>query len=130
MGEASVRRAPLVNQLALLLMGILIVYLVVDFGRQVIVSRQIQHELAAIEWDIEQAQVRTEGLQRRLAWARSPGAAEAWAREQGWTQPDEVTIDIVAREAAPTPAVEVVAHQELSLNSARDAWWDLFFGNQ
>jgi hypothetical protein len=128
--DGRIRRALPISQLLLLLMGILIAYLVADFGRQVIVSYQRQEELRRIESDIEAARQETQWLRDRLNYAQSPKAAEAWARTQGWAKQDEVPVVVIAPPAAVSPGADEGAQQNLEPLSHRDAWWSLFFGER
>jgi cell division protein FtsB len=130
MMERKIRRILPINQFLLLLMGLLILYLVADFGRQVVVSYQRQEDLRQIERKIESAQEETRQLEAWLAYVRSPQAAEAWAREQGWARPDEVPVVVIAPPVASSPGTDQDAQENLGSLSHRDAWWALFFGER
>jgi cell division protein FtsB len=122
-----VRRALPINQLLLLLMGSLILYLVVDFGRQVVSSYQRREELQQIEQQVQGAQQETEQLNARLTYAQSPQAAEEWAREQGWAKEDEVPVVIIAPSAPDSSGGGSRSPVAAAAPSQREAWWDLFF---
>lgn len=128
--EGRVRRTSLLSQLLLLLMGILLLYLVVDFGRQVIASYQRQEELQQVERDIAAAQEETQRLEARLNYARSAQAAEAWAREQGWARQGEVPVVIIAPPASLVPEAAQEGQENPASLSPREAWWELFFGER
>jgi cell division protein FtsB len=127
MAEGRVRRALPINQLLLLVMSFLILYLVVDFGRQVVSSRHRREELQQIEQSIQAAQQKTEQLKDRLLYAQSPQAAEEWAREQGWAKKGEVPVVIIAPASSETPAAGAVPQANPVTSNPRQAWWDLFF---
>jgi cell division protein FtsB len=128
--EGRIHRTQPINQILLLLMVIVLLYLVADFGRQVVVSRQRQEELKQIECDIESAQEDTRRLEARLDYVQSPQAAEAWAREQGWVKPDEVSVVLIAPPASSSTDMDKGVEEELGPLSHREEWWALFFGEQ
>lgn len=130
MTDSETSRAPFINQVVLLAMCVLIVYLVVDFGRQVVRSRQRHEDLRLVDVQIATILEEEESLQRRLEWVQSPEAAEAFAREHGWAREDEVPVVIVEGAAAPVPTAEPTPAVESAAQSTRDAWWDLFFGER
>ncbi len=118
------------GHILLILGGILILYLVANFGRQVGVSYQRRQELKQIEQEIESARQEKEALEKELIYAQSPQAAEAWAREQLWSRPDEVAVMVVAPPADASPAGPEKPAEAGGPGSIRDAWWDLFFGSR
>ena len=122
------RRTPLASQFFLILMGIVLLYLVVSFGRQVAVSYQRGQELAQIREKVNLAKEQNQELHSNLDYALSDPAAEAWAREQGWAKTDEVPVIVVAPSTAKTPSSESPAQE--SPDSYRQAWWELFFGTR
>ncbi len=128
MTEQEIYRPPFINQIALLFMVVLIVYLVVDFGRQVVLSRQRHDELRRVDTQIGVAIQEKEDLEQRYEWVHSSEAAEAFAREQGWAKEGEVLVVMVEPSvtAVPTPEPSPVVRQDA--DSTREAWWNLFFG--
>ncbi len=122
------RRKPLISQLVLILMGIVLLYLVVSFGRQVAVSHQRSQELAQIQEKVSLAKEQNQELHSYLDYAQSDSAAEAWARQQGWAKDGEVPVIVVDPSTAETPAIESL--QQESPASYRQAWWELFFGTR
>jgi len=122
------RRTLLVSQLLLILMGIILVYLVVSFGRQVAVSFQRGQELDQIREKVSLAEAQNQELHDYLDYAKSDPAAEAWAREQGWAKPGEVPVIIIAPSAVEAPATESPPQE--SPVSYRQSWWELFFGTR
>jgi cell division protein FtsL len=130
MALGKARRLLPLNHILLVLMAVLILYLVVDFARQVGVSYQRREELKQIEQSIDNAQARMEDLQGQLAYATSPAAAEQWARRDGLTRPNEVLVVFVGPAASSAPVGEKKTQDSTRFNSVRDAWWDLFFGTR
>jgi type II secretory pathway pseudopilin PulG len=124
------RRASFVNQILLILIGTLLLYLVVNFGRQVAVSYQRHQELGQVQSQISAAQSRTQELQEYLDYALSDGAAEAWARQQGWAKPGEVPVLIVASSTGGSSATQTQPAQADSPASYQQSWWELFFGTR
>jgi cell division protein FtsB len=127
MTEARVRKALPISQFLLLFMGILLLYLVADFGRQVIVHHQRQQDLRQLQAQVESAREQTKLLDAWLTYVQSPQAAAAWAREQGWTKPDEVPVVVVAPPSGPSAEVDVGTEVVTGSSSPRDAWQTLFF---
>ncbi len=130
MRDPQASRAPFINQIVLLAMTVLILYLVVDFGRQVVRSRQRHDDLRLVDERIATILEDEERLQQHLEWAMSPEAAEAYAREHGWAKEGEVPVVIVPGAATPVPIAEPPPLAELPAGSPRDAWLDLFFGER
>jgi cell division protein FtsB len=130
MTNTRIRRALPINQFFLLFVAILLLYLVADFGRQVIVHYQRQEELRQLQARVESAKDQTRLLESWLAYMQSPQAAAAWAREQGWTKPDEVPVVIVAPPAGLAAGSTVGSEAEIGSTAPREAWQELFFGEQ
>jgi len=124
----EVRRTPFISQLLLILMGTVLLYLVVNFGRQVAISYQRGQELQQIQERVALAEERNQELRNHLEYVKSDSATEAWARDQGWAKAGEVPVIIVAPSTAESPAIELPP-QELPA-SYRKAWWELFFGTR
>jgi len=124
------RKASFVNQILLILIGTLLLYLVVNFGRQVAVSYQRHQELGQVQSQASVAQSRTQELQEYLDYALSDGAAEAWARQQGWAKPGEVPVLIVAPSAAESSTTQNEPARAESPASYQQSWWELFFGTR
>jgi hypothetical protein len=118
------------NQILLILMGVLLLYLVVDFGRQVGVSYQRREELRQLDQKILAAEQESFELDRQWQYINSPDAAEAWARANGWTRQDEVLVVFVG--PSPESAEEELGGEQAGtdFHTPRDAWWDLFFGTR
>ncbi len=127
---AKLRRLIPLNQILLILMGILVVYLMVDFGRQVGVSHQRRLELDQIEQQIEAALAEKSELEDQLAWAASPEAVEAWARRNGLTRENEVLVVFLGEPSGLPDQASPLARPKTPATSTRAAWWDLFFGTR
>ncbi len=130
MTNGKVRRSSPFRLIALILMGLVILYLGVGFVRQASVSHQRRLELGRIERDLAAAQQVNAQLQERLTYVQSPEAAEQWARENGWAKEDEVSVVVVAPIAQPSQSSPPGSTEEAKPNSNREAWWDLFFGER
>lgn len=126
--DKETRRRPFFSQLLLILMGIVLLYLVVSFGRQVAVSHQRSQELAQIQEKVKLAEQQNQELHNYLDYAQSAPAAEAWARQQGWAKAGEVPVIVVDPLTVETPTIEPL--QQVSPASYRQAWWELFFGTR
>ena len=116
------------SHILLLVMGVLIVYLMVDFGREVVVRNRRREDLRQVEQLIQEAQTRNSALEKLVQYNLSPAAAEAWGREQGWAMSGEVPVVIVGPQADVKPTMPHAAVDNPARILNRDAWWDLFFG--
>jgi hypothetical protein len=114
----------------LILMGVLVLYLVVDFGRQVGVSHQRREELRQIEYSIMAANEEGAQLLGELEYATSPEAAEAWARRNGLTRPGEVLVVPVGPSEDSEAPVEQQPEAGAAFDQPREAWLHLFFGTR
>ena len=112
-----------------ILMGIALLYLGWGFARQARVSHARREELLTLEQQITAAQQEKANLEEDLVSAQSPGAAEAWARQNGWAKEDEVSIVVVAPSGQPSPGVNQAQPGDSTPGPQREAWWNLFFGN-
>jgi hypothetical protein len=115
------------SQIVLILMGILVLYLAVDFGRQVIISQQYKARLLAVQAKKAAASDRQAALQDQYEYIQSDKAPSDWGRNLGWAKPNEVPVVIVAPDeasgsASPSDAGSVPPDGNLN------EWWELFFG--
>lgn len=124
------RKAPLISQIALLLMAILFMYLIVDFGRQVGTSRQRQEELRLLEAEIQAEKAEIANLEEELEFASSSEAVEAWARRRGMTRPGERLVVFFGGSLGEPSEVEPPASSPSRADSPREEWLDLFFGTR
>jgi hypothetical protein len=109
-------------------MVVVILYMGVGFVQQASVSQERQDDLREIEEQIAVAQQESQALEKYLEYVRSPAAAEAWGRENGWTRDDEVSVVVVAPPGEAS-APEIGAPEGgVEAGSNREGWWDLFFG--
>jgi cell division protein FtsB len=111
-------------------MAILVVYLAVDFARQVAISHQRRDELGELTQEIERAKAKNAQLRSDLEYATSPEAVEGWARPRGWTRPNEKVIFFVGTYPEVSWSSEEPSGQSSSWLSPRKAWWDHFFGSR
>jgi cell division protein FtsB len=116
------------TQILLILMGIFVAYLVVNFGRQVGVSHQRRQELQQVEDQITAARQERAELEQQLDHAESDAAVREWALPNGLIKPDEVRVVIPSLE--PVPAAEQDSEAGAGPDSPRETWWDLFFGTR
>lgn len=124
------RGTPLINQLLLLLMGVMLVYLVVSFARQVGISYQRSEDLHRLEQEIAVAVDEYDRLQEHLAYVRSEEAFERRYRQYGLVKPNEVLVVPVGGPTESTSAAQLASEEGKDLDSSLDAWWDLFFGTR
>ena len=118
------------SQIVLILLGILILYLAVDFGRQVIISQQRRNDLREVQAQMGASLQRQAELKKQLEYSQSNAAAEAWARDQGWVKANEVPVVIVAPSDASGSTTQGGEAGGSASDSILNQWWDLFFGNR
>jgi hypothetical protein len=130
MVNGTARRASFINQILLLLMGIVMLYLLADFGRQLAVYYQRRQELRQIEAQVATGQQEELALEEQRDYVLSSVAAEQWARENGWAQKGEQTVVIVGQDAQAGLAPEERTGANPDAPSPQSVWWDLFFGER
>jgi cell division protein FtsB len=124
----EIHRTPFLSHLLLILMGTILLYLVVNFGRQVATSYQRGQELQQIRERVKVAEERNQELRDYFEYVKSDAYTEAWARDIGWAKAGEVPVIVIGPSAVESPVLELLP-QELPA-SYRQAWWDLFFGTR
>jgi hypothetical protein len=128
MTVGKVRNSLPLVRILLILMGVLTLYLLVSFVRQVAISQQRRGELLELEQAIADAEEERAELEEARAYAQSDAAVEEWARENNWAGPNEVSVVVIAPPASASPGVEGTSEGGGRPGSPGDAWWELFFG--
>ena len=129
MSNENVHSTPLINQVLVVLLGAMLLYLVVSFIHQVNVSRQQLEELDRIEQKIEVELEKSKELEELREYVESDEVVEWWARTNAWAKPDEVVIATVGDNTEPSsPDAHTGPQESTSAGAPRDAWWDLFLG--
>lgn len=124
------RRIPSFGQIALFLMGLALIYLLVDFGQQIDVLKQRRAELDRLGQRITGAEAEQEKLIESKSLAESDQATEQWAREKGWAKSDEIPVVVVAPVARPSLTETREPEEQAGPSTYREAWWELFFGKR
>jgi cell division protein FtsB len=130
MTYGKVRNSLPIVRILLVLMGVLAIYLLANFVRQVAISQQRRSELSELEQAIADAQEERAELEEALTYAQSDAAVDEWARKIGWARPDEVSVVVIAPAASTSPGEEGSPEGGGGPALPRDAWWDLFFGTR
>ena len=131
MNNDRVRSTPLINQVLLVLLGAMLLYLVVSFIHQVNVSRQQLEELDRIERDIAVELEESKELERFREYVESDEVIDWWARSNGWGKLDEVVVAPVGGSTEPrTPEAQTSPKESAGPDASGNAWWDLFFGTR
>jgi hypothetical protein len=128
--DDNARGLRLLRSLSLVVMAAILLYLGADFVQQANASKQRQEELDRIEEQIAEEQQKQELLQESYQYIQSPEAAEAWAREAGWAQEDEVAVVVFAPPADARSDLDGQKDAVTAPGSYRISWWDLFFGER
>jgi hypothetical protein len=109
----------------------LLLYLVVDFGQQVIIFHRQNRDLHSLDEQIAGAQQERAALLENLAYAESDEAAEKWARQLGWSREDEKLVFLVGPEVMDSPKGEDDSLEPpAGPATPQEAWWDLFFARR
>ena len=131
MSNEKTRRTPLMNQLLLILMGAMLVYLVVSFAHQVTISHQQTAELNRIEEKLRIASAEKAQLEAYLEYIWSSEALDYFGRLFGWTRPGEYLVVPFGLQTEVPPPEQVLEKEGLEAvnapRSPRDAWQELFF---
>jgi hypothetical protein len=130
MAERVVRGIPSIGQILLILMGIILLYSLADFGRQIGVLQQQRRELQRLDDRVSTAQQRQTELGEALVYVQSDAAAEEWARTNGLAKEGEVPVVVVAPDEEVAQPQRISPTQSLTPDAYRETWWDLFFGNR
>ena len=130
MTERLARRIPSIGQILLILMGIILLYSLADFGRQIGVLQQQRRELRRVDQKISVAQQEQATLEKDLAYVQSDAAAEEWARGNGLAKEGEVPVVVIAPAGEATQPRQERPAQGLTPDAYRETWWELFFGNR
>jgi cell division protein FtsB len=130
MTDGRVRNSLSLVRILLILMGVLAIYLLASFVRQVAISQQRRSELLELDQAIADEKEKMAELQEGLSYAQSDAAVEEWARKNNWAGPDEVSVVVVAPPAITSPGEEGGSQGGGSPDLPRDAWWDMFFGTR
>jgi hypothetical protein len=114
----------------MILVGIVVIYLVMDFGRQVLASHEVHVELRKAQAELAAAKAEQKALEERVRHAYSEEAVHIWAREQGMARENEQAVTILAEDTPPAPSVRETPRTTPASVPARRVWWDLFFAER
>jgi hypothetical protein len=118
------------SQLLMILVGIVVVYLVMDFGKTVLASRRQRVELKEWKARLDAVYEEQRELEDRVRYNYSEQAVDDWARELGMVKENEVAVTILDYGEAPEPPVRERPRTTPASIPARRVWWDLFFAEQ
>jgi cell division protein FtsL len=118
------------RNLLLVVTGVLVLYMGSSFVQQAGAHLQRQEELDQLDQQLAAALREEAQLEEELLYVQSPGAAEAWARENGWARSDEASVVVIAPEADASRQEEQDPRVGDSPESRRQLWWDFFFGER
>jgi hypothetical protein len=130
MSNEKSRRTPLMNQMLLVLMVAMLIYLVVSFAHQVTISHQQTAELNQLEEKIRISATERAQLEGYLEYLWSSEALDLFGRLFGWTRPDEQLVVPFGMEAEVPPPEPRSLEDVNALGSPQDAWQELFFNTQ
>lgn len=131
MNDRKALTAQSLTWLLLIPVALLILYLVVDFGQQVIIFHRQNLDLQSLDERIAAAKEEQALLEDALAYAESDAAAEKWARALGWSREDEQPVVLVGADLMDSPGEEARSDGPTAGPATpQEAWWDLFFARR
>ena len=128
--DGKARMSRFFSQLLMIFVGIVVVYLVVDFGGTVIASRHLNRDLEDLRARLRATNKEQRRLEDRVRYAYSEQAVDVWAREIGLSKENEVAVTLLNYGEAPEPPVREKPRTTPASIPARRVWWDLFFAEQ
>ena len=131
--DGKARMSRFFSQLLMILVGIVVVYLVVDFGRTVMASQQQHQDLKELQARLRAVYETQKELEDRVRYNYSPQFVDDWRRMHGLVKEDEVAVIIIGSDEAPEAPVPPVRERPRTTPAsipARRVWWDLFFAEQ
>jgi cell division protein FtsB len=128
--DGKARMSRFFSQLLMILVGIVVVYLVMDFGRTVMASRRQNEDMKELQGRLKAVYEEQGQLEDRVRYNYSEQAVDDWARELGMVKENEVAVTIIADEEVPKPPVREKPRTTPASIPARRVWWDLFFAEQ
>jgi cell division protein FtsB len=128
--DGKARMARFFSQLLMILVGIVVVYLVMDFGRQVVASGRLNEDLKESQARLDKVYEEQKELEDRVRYAYSVEAVDDWRRIHGLVNENEVAVIVVDYDEAPEAPVRETPRTTPASIPARRVWWDLFFAEQ
>jgi len=103
--------------------------LVVGFGQQVMLAREMRTEEDRLELAVATEQTRHEELTALSEYVGSDEYVEEWAREEAkMAKPDEVVVIPMATDEGPTPETQPENTATPEPRPFWIEWWELLFG--
>ncbi len=128
--DAKARTTRFFSQLLMILVGIVVIYLVMDFGRQVMAMHRVHRELDELQARLDDVLEEQRQLEGKVRYAYSEQAVHDWALRHGLVKENEVAITIVDLATTPEPPILETPRTSPASIPARRIWWDLFFAQQ
>jgi cell division protein FtsB len=128
--DGKARMSRFFSQLLMILVGIVVVYLVMDFGRTVMASRRQNEDMKELQGRLKAVYEEQGQLEDRVRYNYSEQAVDDWAREIGLVKENEVAVTILDDDEAPEPPVREKPRTTPASIPARRVWWDIFFAEQ
>lgn len=106
----------------------ILLFLIMDFNSRMEELTRLQKEAALVRGQATAVMVTQYALQTQVAYATSPAAAEAWAREQNRMAQDGDIVVIPLPEPGATIPPTPMPTPILNDLTKWDVWVDLWFG--
>ena len=129
MTDGKIRRVLPYHLILVILMAAVLLYLAATCIARTRDRLALRDRLDRIDAEIAVAEERNAELRAQVDYVSSNDAAEAWARDNGLAQEDEVLVVVRAPDAENVERTQL-QQEETTSGSNRDSWWDLFFGER
>ncbi|MFO7583351.1 MAG: hypothetical protein R6W69_01375 [Anaerolineales bacterium] len=117
-----------VRRLGIIVGIVILLFLIMDFNNRMEELTRLQKEAAIVRAQATAVIVTQQALQTQVAYATSPAAVDAWAREQNRMAQDGDIVIIPLPDPNATPPPTPIPTPVLSGLTKWDVWFDLLFG--
>jgi cell division protein FtsB len=117
-----------VRRLGIVVGIVILLFLIMDFNNRMEELTRLQKEAAIVRAQATAVIVTQQALQTQVAYATSPAAVDAWAREQNRMAQDGDIVIIPLPDPNATPPPTPMPTPVLSGLTKWDVWFDLLFG--
>jgi cell division protein FtsB len=116
------------RRLGIVIGVVILLFLIMDFNNRMEELTRLQKEAAIVRAQATAVIVTQQALQTQVAYATSPAAVDAWAREQNRMAQDGDIVIIPLPDPNATPPPTPMPTPVLSGLTKWDVWFDLLFG--
>ncbi len=127
-----VKRSGIISftQFVAIIVAIVALSLVIDFGRKAAINYRIQQEVDRLEQEVAAARQEQQRLLALKAYVQTDEYVEKAARQElRWSRPGETVVIVrpIVRQATPPPQPVRPSTEPSGAKSCWREWWALFF---